>query len=75
MTAPTGLAPGEFVKVSVDYRLFSFNGPVTVHTTWWFARFIAWVDGQAVIEDATDTRVLVDAAQVHALDHVIESAS
>lgn len=68
------LVPGEFVKISIDCKIISFAGPPTIHTSWWFARFIAWVDQQAVIEDATGARVLVDATQVHTLDHVVESS-
>lgn len=66
---PAELIPGEFVKVSITRRV-QFLGAPEVHTStlWYFARFIATVDHQAVIEDATGERCLVDATQIHALD-------
>lgn len=65
--------PGEFVKVSV-HRQIPALGPSGFEprneTLWYFARYIATIDAQIVIELADGDRNLVDADHVHALDAV-----
>lgn len=69
------LIAGEFVKISVDrhIHLMGVEQPIVTQTSWFFVRFIAWVDHQAVVEDATGDRMLVDATTVHALDVVVSN--
>lgn len=72
MTAEHDLVTGEFVKITVERPVTSlFGAETTMQTLVYFARFITWVDGQAVIEDARGNRALVDRAQVHNLDAVV----
>lgn len=73
MTTRPDLIAGEFVKISVDRTVHRCGDPqpIVIHTMWFFARWIAWVDHQAVVEDPTGERMLVDATQVHVLDIVV----